>query len=69
MSNLKPDVLVIEISLSSHPEFRYFADGRINGRQKAMRSNDRKEVDEWVSMLVKAAQDAGISFEVLDNLV
>lgn len=58
----------IKLTLSSHPEFRYFVDVRVKGRQIARRFDTRVEVDAFAAEADAAARNAGFTVTIADEI-
>lgn len=59
--------VTITLTNSSHPDYRYFGDARINGRQLSSRFTSRGEMDLWVAQVHAAATKHGLTVTVTDN--
>lgn len=57
----------LTITNSSHPEFLYFVDIRINGRQIARRFNDNDAVADFVAEAKSAAANNGMTITITDE--
>lgn len=64
-----PKLTAITVTLSSHPDFRYFVDVRAVGRQVLARRFDAlDEVDAFVTKCTAAAVNAGFTVETTDRI-
>ncbi len=59
--------LTATVTLSSHPEFRFFAEIRYQGRQLAGRFNTRTEVADWLAKASTSATHWGFVLDVVDE--
>lgn len=57
----------LTISTSSHPEFLYFVDIRINGRQIARRFNDNGAVADFVAEAEASAARNAMAITITDE--
>ena len=58
----------IKVTLSSHPDFVYFAETTVRGRQFATRGDTKEEIGSWIARLVKSGERHGIEFRLVDEV-
>jgi hypothetical protein len=59
--------VTITLTNSSHPDFQYFGDARVDGRQLSRRFILRLEMDVWVAQVRASALKHGHTVTVTDN--
>lgn len=61
------DAATITLTCSSHPEFKFFAEMRADGRQIGSRFVTRAAMDAWVARAEAGARRAGRTVTIIDN--
>lgn len=62
-------IVAVTLTNSSHPDFEYFAEARIDGQQLWRRFNGRGAMDLWVAQVHADATSQGFEVTVTDNAI